>query len=142
MSETSAKPATIKLTQTIDEMFNRHDAASLAAAYAPEAKLTHPRAGFLEGRAAIQAFKEAIFTGYPNCSVQTLHLLSSEQVRLSAWIFKGTNTGVLPDGVTPPTNRSVTIHGMTMSQLGPDGLIVAEREYWDMHALRIELGLA
>jgi hypothetical protein len=135
MSETSAKPTTIKLTQTIDEMFNRHDAASLAAAYAPEAKLT--RAGFLEGRAAIQ-----IFTGYPNCSVQTLHLLSSEQVRLSAWIFKGTNTGVLPDGVTPPTNRSVTIHGMTMSQLGPDGLIVAEREYWDMHALRIELGLA
>ncbi len=41
--------------------FNAHDAAALAALYTEDAKLLPPNSDVLEGRAAIQAFWQAVF---------------------------------------------------------------------------------
>ena len=67
--------------------------------------------------------------------------------------FTGTNTGeiVLSDfgrgatGTTgetfPATGRSMDITGVIVQEIDDDGLIVAERQYWNMLQMLAQLGI-
>jgi len=55
------------------------------------------------------------------------------------WEMLGTNTG--PAGGFPATDKPYRIRGVSIGELGPDGRIAVNRDYWNLAALLTELGL-
>ena len=102
-----------------------HEAARVAACYAPDAALTINGGTPARGRAAVSAAVQAFMSGYPDLIV-TLEALEQRGERtLFHWGFAGTNTG--PGG----TQRPVRIRGYEAWRLDADGLIADSQGYYD-----------
>ena len=55
------------------------------------------------------------------------------------WEMLGTNTGA--SGGFPATGKPYRIRGASIGELDPDGRITANRDYWNLAAYLIEVGL-
>ena len=55
------------------------------------------------------------------------------------WEMLGTNTGAF--GGFPATGKPYRIRGASIGELGPDRKITANRDYWNLAAYLIEVGL-
>ena len=51
----------------------------------------------------------------------------------------GTNTGAI--GPIPATGRPIELRGIAVGSIAPDGLVERHRDYWDMAALLVQLGV-
>jgi len=123
----------------------RRDADALAALFADAAVAYHPLSpNPLHGRQAIRANEQALFDAFSEIDVDIRTVLSGDGSCAAELVLRATNTGPLEaaggDSV-PATGRRIQLPSVWVLELGPDGLIVAERDYFDTAALMAQLGL-
>jgi hypothetical protein len=110
----------IEVVRHNNKAYNAHNGEALAATYAEGAAYSNPRAGKgLMGK-AIANYAKAVWTAYPDASVELITVgdTGGGLVALQ-WVLRGTNTGTLPDG-TASTGRTSTLPGATFTQVGGD----------------------
>lgn len=127
------------------EAFNRHDAATVAAGYAPSVVVVDPAYPEpLTGRDAVRKDMEDFFRAFPDVQLSFRTLLTDGDTYSVEWSLSGTHKGPFagPDGEIPATNRSVEMGVAGMGRVDAQGQIVEERRYYDIAGLMAQLGLA
>ena len=131
--------------EQIVDAIRREDAGAYAAFFAEDAVLEHPLATEpLQGRALIRDGEQALFDAFSDVEVE-LRSIANEGSRVAAEVvLRATNTGSIDFGVGEPvqaTGRRIAVPAVWIFEFGPDGLVSAERDYFDTAALISQLGL-
>jgi len=124
----------------------RGDLDTMAALYADDAVQHHPLAPApVVGREAIREAEADLYRMFSDVTVEKRGLCRNGSTVMVEVVLRATNTGPIPmdgEGELPPTNRPVEIPAVWVLELGPDGLITEERDYFDAAALFGQLGIA
>lgn len=138
----------MKLDSIVEELISaveRGDLDEMASLYAPNAIQHHPLAkGPLTGRQAIRDAKAPLVAAFPDATFKTRTLLANESTVVVEGVLSATNTGVLefePGQQLPPTGRPIEIPYVWVIELDADGLIAAERDYFDTAFLLRQLNV-
>jgi steroid delta-isomerase-like uncharacterized protein len=131
--------------EQIVDAIRREDAEAYAELFAEDAVLEHPLAARpLKGRALIREGERALFDAFSDVDVE-LRSFVSEGPRVAVEVvLRATNTGSidLGDGEpVQPTGRRIEVPAAWIFEFGTDGLVRAERDYFDTAALMAQLGL-
>jgi steroid delta-isomerase-like uncharacterized protein len=121
------------------------DADALASLYAEDAVLVHPLTGEVRGREAIKQSEQELFDAFTEIEVEVRSILADENRAALELVLRATNTGDIDLGegqVLPATRRRIEDPMTWWIELGPDGLIVAERDYLDTAGLMSQLGVS
>jgi uncharacterized protein (TIGR02246 family) len=102
-----------------------HDAASVAAHYAPDGSLTINDGVPSVGRTAITEAAQTFMTAFPNMQVLMDDVLMQGDRAEYHWTLIGTNTG--PGG----TGHRVRISGFEVWEIGEDGLIAESQGHFN-----------
>jgi ketosteroid isomerase-like protein len=134
------------------DSYNRHDADTLAACYAPDARIN--AAGWPEevDAATWLAAFGAILSSFPDLQIRPRNLVTDDRVAVLEARLTGTNTGPFSLGETdrlvlgtkaetlPATGRAMDITGTVVLEVA-DGRVTAERHYWPLVDTLVQLGL-
>ena len=127
------------------DVLQRRDAGALAELYAEDAVLYHPLSPApLEGRRAILESEQALFDAFSEIEVNLRTVLMDERRCAAELVIRATNTGPVDLGGEEPvaaTGRRIELPSVWVLDLGPDGLIVGERDYLDTATFMSQLGL-
>lgn len=132
-----------------------------------ESWVTHPLAGTPEGKRALDrltAFMSptvryedvpsaVVFDGHAGIaqmctlahewSADLRFNILSQQTDGKFYAFEteaiGTNTGAI--GPLPATGRSFVLRGVSVGTVGDDGLVVEQRDYWDLGSFLRQIGI-
>lgn len=124
--------------------WNRHDAAGVAACYAPDATiLTVGESEPLQGLDALVETLEVLFAGFPDIQHDIRATVTEGNCLVMEWLLHGTHTGVLPSptGFLPASGRRVEIPGVSLIWLNEHGLAHLEHSYTDPTTMARQLGL-
>jgi predicted ester cyclase len=117
----------------------------LAELYAEHAVLCHPLSpAALEGRQAIRESEQALFDAFSKIEVNLRTVLTGDQGCVAELVIRATNSGPLDLGGeerVAATGRRIELPSVWVLDIGPDGLIVEERDYFDTAAFMSQLGL-
>jgi steroid delta-isomerase-like uncharacterized protein len=118
--------------------WNDHDSSAVAALHVPDSTVTDmgiapPARGSDQIRARAQMYIEGIGDLQV---VQSVTAGGSEFVAYE-WHVKGVHAGPLLE--VPATGKPIDVPGTTMFELDNDGLIVAERLYWNLATLMTQI---
>lgn len=122
-----------------DQSWIRRDAAALAADHAENAVAESPMQGRLEGRQRIRAVYEAWLRSFPDLTFTSLDLLIDQHRVAQFFSIRGTQT--VPFGGIPATGRRIDFNGAWLFTIGPGGLIVHDRRFYDVTTLLMQLGM-
>ena len=140
----TAKMTGEDVARKVTDAWNSHDAARVAAVYAPDATVLDPfYPEPLEGSDAIAQDALDLITAFPDITFRpTTVMTNGEMVALEA-LVSGTNTGPLqlPTGPIAPTHRRVEFSTAGFADLDAMGRIHEERRYFDVAGLLSQLGL-
>lgn len=91
-----------------------------------------------------RAFWPSWFASFPEMDYQVTRTIAAEEVVVTQWVFRGTNTGPLTPPVfedrREPTGRTIRFRGVSVYDVR-DGLIQRETMYMDLATLMVELGV-
>jgi steroid delta-isomerase-like uncharacterized protein len=130
---------TLEVNDRTYAAWNAHDPDAVAAAFA-EGAVVREVGNPLEshGRAAIRARAVALFTAFPDFTLERITLVVDGERHADRWVMTGTHRGEL-FGI-PPTGRRVRVEGATFTRLGPDGLVIEDVHLSDTTGLLAQLG--
>lgn len=119
--------------------WNAHDAAAVAATFAPGGTYVDPTLqGPLPGE-AVGMYVDGLVSAFPDLA---FHIegtwVAGDRVTVQ-WRMCGTNTGLLP-GAPQPTGGTVDLPGVDVITVGPDG-ITAVVGYFDQKTMVEQLGM-
>ena len=117
---------------------------AFSALYAPDARLLVPISPEpMIGREAVKQYESSVSAAFPGATLKLLRTIAQDSVAAVEWEYSGTNTGPLttPTGEQPPTNRSMSLHGVSILQFTGEGLIGQEFRCYDTKSLFQQLGL-
>lgn len=122
----------------------QRDADAYAACFAEDAVAQHPLVPHpIRGRDEIRASEQALYDAFSDVRVELWSLLSSRDCCAMEVVLRATNTGSLDLGEEQPvaaTGRSIELPAVWWCEID-DGLIAAERDYFDTATLMAQLGL-
>lgn len=116
------------------------DWETVTALYIPDVRYSDPDVD-LAGRDAVVQRARDLEQPFSDVSFEARAGCSANGFAVCKWTYRATQTGelVLPDGTrVPPTGRRIALPGVSLYEL-ENGLIVAERSYWDNAGLREQL---
>jgi len=115
-----------------------HDADAIVKTFASGGTYSDPTTGEIAGD-AIGANAKRLWDAFPELSFDIVSIAEAGAGRVVVeWIIKGTNTESFQG--LPPTGRSVSLPGVDVIEIGPDG-IQSVRGYFDTRAVPEQLGL-
>jgi steroid delta-isomerase-like uncharacterized protein len=130
------------LMQVVDTI-RRADAAAYAQLFAEAGVIEHPFApGPMQGRAAIQEAEQGLFDAFSDIDIEVRTMLGSARHAAVELVLRATHTGAvdLGDGSgLAPTGRRVALPAVWLFEIGEDGAIVAERDYFDTASFMAQL---
>lgn len=94
--------------------------------------------GVLNGRDEFEAHLREVRTGFPDFTIRTEEMLSSDGVVMFGWTVTATHEGEF-DGI-PATHREVELEGMSKTSIRDDE-VVADRIHYDFYDFLKQLGL-
>ena len=113
----------------------QRDADAYAALFAEDAVAQHPLVPDpVRGREQIRASEQALYDAFSDVRVELRSLLSSQDSCAMEVVLRATNTGPLDIGdeqPVPATGRTVELPAVWCCEIADDGLIAAERDYFD-----------
>ena len=118
--------------------WNAHDAAAVAAVFAPDAVVVDVLTGeTITGREAIRARTASLFEAFPDLSMTRVMLLIDAATNADQWVMRGTHRG-LSLGI-PPGGRRFEVRGATFSEFDQAGLVVRDTNYVDVAVLLTQI---
>ena len=135
-----------RIAESLVATVERADADALAALYDEDAVHHHPMADApVAGRDAIRESEAALFATFSDVTVQRRGECRTGSTIMIEVVLSATNTGPLDVGgaeALPATGRRVDIPSIWVLEVGRDGLITEERDYFDTASLFRQLGLS
>jgi steroid delta-isomerase-like uncharacterized protein len=129
----------VELCERQVEAWNAHDSSGVGAAFAPDATLSDAGGETLTGRDAIEARANGYIDAFPDLQFEIRAIGVDGNRYAMEWRASGTNTGSLAG--MPATNRSVVIEGCDVAEVGDDGLVHREMDYWNEASMMRQLGV-
>ena len=133
------------LAQTFISTVGSRDPAGWAAMFTEDATyLTPDLPDALQGRQALKALAETLFTAFPDMVFVVRSVTEQGNMVVLEGATKGTFTGPMQTaaGEVAPTGKSYEAPFAAVCELTDTGLITACREYYDTAAFAAQLGLA
>ena len=96
------------------------------------------RVSAFNGKAALRAYAEAFFAGYPDVTFELTSRFATGGQGSAEWVMRGTHLGDRPG--LPATGKHVEVRGASIFDFA-DGQIRRCTEYWDMATMLKQLGL-
>jgi len=122
------------------DAWNAHDPAAVARHMADGAIYEDVALGrVLHGPAEIAKFVEEATRSSSDFRFEVVSLFTMGSNYANEWIMLGTNDRALP-GV-PATGRSFRVRGASVGKLDSSGLIVENRDYYNLAELLTQLGI-
>ena len=122
------------------DAWNSHDGSQVAAFMAEDVVYEDLSSGDVHrGRVAVQAYVEATHTVSSDYRFVTVTTQAEGDRYAIEWEMLGTNTG--GSGGFPATGKPYGIRGASVGQLDADGRIKTNRDYWNLAAFLVEIGL-
>jgi steroid delta-isomerase-like uncharacterized protein len=122
------------------DAWNSHDGRQVAALMAEDVVYDDLASGVVHrGRDAVQAYVEQTVAFSSDYRFVTVSTQADGNRYAIEWEMLGTNTGA--SGGFPATGKPYRIRGASIGELGADGRIAANRDYWNLAAYLIEVGL-
>ena len=118
---------------------NAHDAKGCSELFATDATVDEYGLGEAKGRDAIAAGFQGAFSAFPDYKIGVRKIFVKNDVLVQEWVITGTNQGEF-NGARP-TNKTIGIRGASVLTFTPEGLIKAERRYFDTSTVASQLGL-
>lgn len=135
-----------EVVQRVVEAVASRDADAVAALYAEKATMHNPLFPQpARGRAAIRAAEQELFDSFSEIEIELRSVLVGENTCAAEVILRATHTGPVDVGGDQPvaaTGRRIEDESVWVFDLGDDGMIVEERDYFDTTALLGQLGLS
>lgn len=120
------------------------DAEALSRLYADDAVLISPLGGEVRGSAAIAASEQGLFDAFTEIAVDAGPVLSAGRTGALEVVVRAKHTGALDLGEgepLAPTGNRIELPAVWCVDVGGDGRIVEERDYFDPSVLMGQLGL-
>ena len=122
------------------DAWNAHDPAAVARHMAASAIYEDVALGrVLHGPTEIAKFVEEATRSSSDFRFEVVSLFTAGSNYANEWVMLGTNDRSLP-GV-PATGRSFHVRGASVGKLDSNGLIVENRDYYNLAELLTQLGL-
>lgn len=122
------------------DAWNSHDGRQVAAFMAEGVVYDDLASGLVHrGRDAVQAYVEQTVAFSSDYRFVTVSTQADGNHYAIEWEMLGTNTGA--SGGFPATGKPYRIRGASIGEVDTDGKIIANRDYWNLAAYLIEVGL-
>ena len=122
----------------IEEIWNQGKMDVLSQIVSPQIVGSDSLAGDLRGVEALERHIKSMRTAFPDLRLRTDDILNVGDRVIVRWTATGTNRGPLA-GI-PATNKTGTVHGMTLNTIR-DGKLVEMHASWDTLSMIQQLGL-
>jgi SnoaL-like domain len=132
------------LAQRFVDAFNAREEHALQRLYHPDARVKRPTWPSEGDVAASLASIRLDFGAYPDGQLKVRQTVVHDRVAVVEFQFQGTNTRPLTlfDGQqVPATGRALRLGGTIVLEFDEEGLIVGERQYWEVYPL-VEVWMA
>ena len=98
-----------------------------------------PTASVFEGHEGMKAMCELAHQWSPDL---TVHVLSRQtDGKMFAFEAESTGTNATAMGDLPATGRKFVLRGVSVGSFDDDGLVVSQRDYWDLGSFLSQVGL-
>jgi steroid delta-isomerase-like uncharacterized protein len=121
------------------------DDAPLLAYFAEDGEYTDTGSSItVRGHAGLVRFRRAMFAFSPDSRIVFTSLLSGTGGFAAEWTWSGTASGdlVLDGRRYPASGRPYSVRGVALCRVDAAGAITAHVDYYDMHALLVQIGAA
>jgi len=98
-----------------------------------------PSSSVFEGHDGIAAMCAGAFQMSSDLTFEIVTRQTDGRLYAFETLGTGTNTGAI--GPIPGTGRRIEFRGISIGSVSPDGLVESHRDYWDMTALLVQLGV-
>lgn len=121
------------------------DAGAYGQLFAEDAVMQHPlQPEPLQGRAAIQESEQVLFDAFSDIEVEVVRVFEGDNSVAVEAILRATNDGDIDMGngqVVPATGRRIEVPSVWISEFNSEGLVAAERDYFDAASFMAQLGM-
>ena len=132
--------ATRNLLDRYLDAWNAHDPAGVARHMADGAIYEDVALGrVLHGPSEIAKFVEEATRSSSDFRFEVVSVLTAGSNYANEWVMLGTNDRALPS--VPATGRSFRVRGASVGKLDSSGLIVENRDYYNLAELLTQLGI-
>ena len=122
------------------DAWNAHDPAAVARHMADGAIYEDVALGrVLRGPSEIAKFVEEATRSSSDFRFEVVSVLTAGSNYANEWVMLGTNDRALPS--VPATGRSFRVRGASVGRLDSSGLIVENRDYYNLAELLTQLGV-
>ena len=137
--ERSISMEALTLAHSYFDAWNRHDAASIAAAFARDGIYSDPTTGGPLSTAAVAGYAAGLWSAFPDLSFEIVSAgQTGDGVVAAQWVMRGTNHG--PVLGLPPTGKRIELPGADFIRVC-DGAIRSVEGYFDSKLFVEQLGL-
>jgi len=131
------------ITRRIFQAYNDRDLDAMLTSVSPDVRITLPGGQLISGREEMRAHEQQEWEGFPDARVEVRQVIDQDSTAVAEFTWAATNTGPLhlPDGSTiPATGKRIELPCVTVVEF-KDGLVAAERNYWDQMETFQQMGL-
>ncbi len=117
----------------------------LLAFYTPDTVYTDVGSDLVfTGHAELRAFFDFMLRFSPDGLIEFHEAYGDADGFAARWTWSGTAAGKLKvrDKVHPATGKRFSVPGVAYCTITPEGLLATHSDYWDMHAVLVQLELA
>ena len=112
----------IALARAYFDAWNRHDIDAAVATFAPDGTYRDPTTPGPLDRTQIPGYMAALFDGFADFQLayRGPFAVGPDEVHVP-WVLTATHTGAFAG--LPPTQRRITLEGIDLMEIGPQGLL-------------------
>ena len=134
-----------EVVHQIIDAIQRSDAQAYAEFFTEDGVLEHPLSpNGLRGRAAIRESEQALFDSFSDVAIDVRSMTAEGSRVVAEVVLRATHTGPIDLGEGEPlaaTGQRIEIEAVWIFEFGPEGLLTAERDYFDTAAFMSQLGI-
>jgi steroid delta-isomerase-like uncharacterized protein len=129
----------ITLCRRYMQAWNRREAEAVLACFAPDGSYADPLTRGPIAGDRLRTYVARLWNAFPDlCFVADQSVSASPDRVFVSWTLTGTNAG--PMNRVPPTGRQISMAGVKVMEIGPEG-IVKVTGYFDAAAVQRQLGM-
>ena len=131
-----------KIIEDYVAAWNSHDTEKIASFFTEDGIHEDVAMGSVyHGRNELKAGLAPLFKACPDFKLKVKSLFSTADNIAQEWLMTGTQTGALDGLGVPPTGRSFSIRGASITKLN-GGKIERNTDYWSLTTMLQQLGQA